>query len=91
MKYWHRFKAWLVGRKIRREHQELAKFVRRSAYEINAWKQDIGFLEEIRAYHRARSGRSYLEPPAPGKIVPMTVVEPAEEEHPGLHPAAHMA
>lgn len=91
MKYWHRFKVWLVGRKIRREHQELAKFVRRSAYEINAWKQDISFLEEIRAYHLTRSGRPHSEPPAPGKIVPITAAEPEVEEHPGLHPAAHMA
>lgn len=89
MKYWHRFKAWLVGRKIRREHQELAKFVRRSAYEITAWKQDIGFLEEVRAYHLIRSGRPYVEAPLPGKVVPISSVE--QEPIPALPPAAHMA
>lgn len=90
MKYWHRFKVWLVGRRIRREHQELAKYVRRSAYEITAWKQDIGFLEEIKAYHEARCGQiASAEPPAEGKVVPMPTAE--LRPHSAFQPAAHMA
>jgi len=88
MKYWHRFKVWLVGRRIRREHHELAKYVRRSAYEITAWKQDIRFLEEILAYHEARVGQALAEPPAEGKVVPMPTVE--VRAHSAFLPAAHM-
>jgi hypothetical protein len=88
MKYWHRFQVWLLGRRIRREHHELAKYVRRSAYEIAAWQQDIGFLKEIKAYHEARCGRPSGEPPSEGKVVPMPRVE--IRPHSAFHPAAHM-
>lgn len=88
MKFWHRFKAWLVLRKIRVQHRELAKYIRRSAYEINAWKQDIGFLEETLAFHQAHSGTTSVDAPADGKVIPM---ESAEPERPVLLPAAHMA
>jgi hypothetical protein len=55
---WHLLRAWLLARKIRRQHQELAKYIRRSAYEIAAWKQDIGFLEEQWRYHLLEAGVS---------------------------------
>jgi hypothetical protein len=51
LKPWHALVAWLLVRRIRRQHRELAKYIRRSAYEIAAWKQDIGFLDEQRRYH----------------------------------------
>ena len=89
MKYWHRFKVWLVGRRIRREHHELAKYVRRSAYEITAWKQDIRFLEEILAFHEAHAGRPAAELPPAGKVVPIPNVE--LRPHSAFQPAAHMA
>lgn len=57
-KPWHLFRAWLLARKIRRQHQELAKYIRRSAYEIAAWKQDIGFLDEQWRYHLLEAGVS---------------------------------
>ena len=67
MKIWHRLESWILDRKIRREHYKLAKYVRQSAYEINAWKQDIAFLEESRDFHRSflapslrRQGRAHL-------------------------------
>jgi hypothetical protein len=52
--------AWCLARKIRRHHRELSKYIRRSAYEIAAWKQDIGFLDEQLRYHRAASDSWFL-------------------------------
>lgn len=69
MKIWHRLEAWLLDRKIHRQQSALAKFIRQSAYEINAWKQDIAELEEERARHLA-----FLQgqpSPSPGKVVPL--------------------
>ena len=67
MKIWHRLEAWILDRKIHKEHRELAKYVRHSAYEIAAWKQDIAFLEERRQHHLAFLG---LAPaPEPDKVV----------------------
>lgn len=57
LKPWHFLCIWLLSRKIRRQRRELAKFVRRSAYEISAWKQDIHFLDEQLEYHLALAGR----------------------------------
>lgn len=68
---WHIIKARLLARKIRRQHCELAKFVRRSAYEINAWKQDIGYLEEQLGRHLALSGNPMPDTPDSGKVVSM--------------------
>jgi hypothetical protein len=53
---WHHFRAWRLSAKIRRQHKELAKYVRRSAYEITAWKQDISFLDELLEFHLAQAG-----------------------------------
>jgi hypothetical protein len=50
--------AWVLKRKIRRQHRELAKYIRRSAYEITAWKQDIGFLDDQLRHHLLSSGSS---------------------------------
>lgn len=59
-------------RHIRRQHRELAKYVRRSAYEISAWKQDIAFLDEQLAHHLMRAGLPLgLAPAAADKVVPM--------------------
>jgi hypothetical protein len=55
MKLWHRFRAWKLIRHIKRQRKELAYFLRRSSYEIYAWKQDIAFLEEEAAYHLKRA------------------------------------
>ena len=76
MKIWHRLESWILDRKIRREHYKLAKYVRQSAYEINAWKQDIAFLEESRDFHRSFLAPS--PPPSDDKVVPISEAkEPA--------------
>lgn len=80
MKLWHRFHAWTLTRRIRRQHRELAKYVRRSAYEINAWKQDIAFLEEQLDNHR--SFVDGASPPNPDKVVPMEPGNSAEGSRP---------
>lgn len=56
MKLWHRFLAWNLSRKVRREHQQLSKYVRRHAYEIAAWHHDIAFLEHQLERHLALAG-----------------------------------
>lgn len=89
MKYWHRIKAWLVMRRIRKEHHELAKYVRRSAHEINAWKQDIRFLEELLDYHQSRAGKAPAEFPASGKVVPMESADSGPR--PAVRPGSHVA
>jgi hypothetical protein len=58
MKPWHMLMAWVLARKIRHQHRELAKYIRRSAYEITAWKQDIGFLDEQLRHHLLSSNSS---------------------------------
>lgn len=50
---WHALCIWWFGRKIRKQRRDLAKFIRRSAYEISAWRQDIALLREQRQYHSA--------------------------------------
>lgn len=50
---WHALCIWWFGRKIRKQRRDLAKFIRRSAYEISAWRQDIASLREQRQYHLA--------------------------------------
>jgi len=83
MKAWHRLEAWYLERKIRKEHHQLARYVRRSAHEINAWKQDISFLEESRDYHR--SFFTDLPAPAPDKVVS---IDDAKENSPTEKPSA---
>jgi hypothetical protein len=69
---WHKLRAWWLVRRIRRQHRELARYVRRSAYEISAWKQDIGFLDDQLAHHLARAGLPLgLAPAAADKVVSM--------------------
>lgn len=50
---WHALCTWWFGRKIRKQRRDLARFIRRSAYEISAWRQDIAVLREQRQYHLA--------------------------------------
>jgi len=70
---WHLFRIWGLTRRIRRQRRELAKYVRRSAYEIAAWKQDIRFIAVQREYHLRRA---LLRPPArfptDFKVVPLS-------------------
>lgn len=69
---WHKFRVWWLLRRIRHQHRELARYVRRSAYEISAWKQDIGFLDEQLVHHLARAGMPLdLAPAAADKVVSM--------------------
>ena len=60
-----------MGRKIRREHHELAKYIRRSAYEISAWKQDIGFLDQQMERHLMLAGVSLSTAPVENNVVSM--------------------
>ncbi len=68
---WHKLSAWFLTRKIRRQHQELEKYVRRSAYEITAWKQDIGFLDQRLDHHLTLAGVSLPVAPTESNVVSM--------------------
>jgi hypothetical protein len=82
MKIWHRLRAAAIGRRIRKERRELAKYMRRSAYEMIAWRQDITFLEEERDHHLAKAGLALSEPkpaleePVADNVVPMGELVP---------------
>jgi len=80
MKIWHRLHAWVLHHRIRRQHRELAKYVRRSTYEIMAWKEDIAFLEEQLDHHR--SFVDGVPQPNPDKVVPTEAEEPARHTRP---------
>ena len=74
MKYWHRFQAWILEGKAKREHRKLAKYVRQSAQEICLWRDEIAILEYEAAQAREKAGiRPRAENPAveEGKIVAM--------------------
>lgn len=70
MKFWHRMQAWYFEQRARRERRKLLRFIRQSAREICAWKQDIADLEEDAVHHLELAG---LHPPAAheetGKVV----------------------
>lgn len=74
---WHRFHAWRFSRKLRKQHRELMKYIRRSAYEITAWKQDISLLHEMHDYHATRAEGRTAEPPEAENVVPMKELHPA--------------
>lgn len=92
-KPWHLFRAWLLARKIRRQHQELAKYIRRSAYEITAWKQDIGFLDEQWRHHLLQAGVSRAGTAANTESAVLNPENPQDDDqragvlrHPGPKP-----
>lgn len=80
MKIWHRLRAAAIGRRIRKERRELAKYMRRSAYEMIAWRQDIAFLEEERDHHLTKAGVPIARPEhaleEPDNVVPMGELAP---------------
>lgn len=73
---WHLFRIWIFTLRIRKQRRELAKYVRRSAYEIAAWKQDIRFLAEQREYHlRRHLLRPPVRSPADFKVIPLSAAD----------------
>ena len=79
---WHLFRIWLLTLRIRKQRRDLAKYVRRSAYEITAWKQDIRFLAEQREYHLRRARMRRERPPAEFKVVPLPDVKDKGKSEP---------
>ncbi len=53
------------------------KYIRRSAYEITAWKQDISLLHEIHDFHAARAVGQDIAPPVADNIVSMKELHPS--------------
>lgn len=74
---WHKFQAWRTARKLHKEHRELMKYIRRSAYEITAWKQDISLLHELHEFHLARAAGQEVEAPVADNVVSMKEIHPA--------------
>ena len=74
---WHKFQAWRMAGRLRKQHRELMKYIRRSAYEITAWKQDISLLHEMHDFHLARSAGQSVAPPTVDNVVSMKELHPA--------------